>query len=239
MCSVNVHRFANGIQVYKRDLLPVQLQRYAEHGNVHEPVEEFWLEKLLSGLDTPRVHFLDIGCALGYYCVFVRHRFPKADIVAVDPNPEMGEKFRETLALNGAGSDGISFWPLAVFPGGKSVRIALKTFSTHVVPQSPEDAAGPAEAISVEAIDLPTLLTRIAHPIDVAKMDIQGAELDVLKQAAGVLKEGQVAHWLIGTHSSYVHKTVLDLLSEAHEILFEEAAPVGQPDGLIAAAYRK
>ncbi|MGI9433232.1 MAG: FkbM family methyltransferase [Geminicoccaceae bacterium] len=237
--NADVHRFANGIQVYKRDLLPVQLERYADHGNVHEPVEEFWLEKLLSEIDAPTVSFLDIGCALGYYSLLVRRRFPSADIVAVDPNPEMGEKFWQTLALNDAEDEGVSFLSQAIFPDSATVRLALKTFSTHVVQPNQQHTQKAAEEISVPAIDLPTLLKRIARPIDIAKMDIQGAELDVLQQAAGILKDGQVAHWLIGTHSAYIHRSLLELLSEAYEIVFEESAPKGQPDGLITAAYRK
>ena len=94
------------------------------------------------------------------------------------------------------------------------------------------------ESRMVPALSLEKLISGIAQPISIAKLDIQGAELEVLQSSRSLLADGCVRNWIVGTHSAAIHAALVDLLSKDHEILFEEQAPEDQPDGVIIAKRR-
>lgn len=231
----DVYEFANGIRLYRSDLLDAQLDRYADQElPLHEPVEERWFESLLASIDSEDACFLDIGAALGYYCVLTRRRIPTCRVIAVDPNPEFHQKFWKTLELNHILPEGVEHIASAVYPTGSSVSFARKLFSSHVVPAG-RDGVSSSDSFTVPAITLEALVARIARPISIAKLDIQGAELEVLRSSESLLPDGPIQNWIVGTHGASLHKAVLDLMRKDHEILFEEQAPENQPDGVIVA----
>jgi hypothetical protein len=94
-----------------------------------------------------------------------------------------------------------------------------------------------ANQLEVDARSLKDLLAEIGH-VDLMKMDIQGAELEVLAAGRGTLSEGAIAHAIVGTHGRKVHESVRAILKDARfSIDFDDPAPVMQPDGLIVASF--
>lgn len=241
--------FGNGVRLFEADLLPAQIARYRTQAEPrHEPVEEGWFDHVLDTAPPGRFTFLDIGAALGYYDILVRRRRADARIVAVDPNPEFHARFAETLALNGLGPGDVELLRLAVAPRPGTVAFALNSYGAHLAPEvAPPKRrlwpfgraqAMPPGIIAVEAIDLDGLLARVADPVDLAKLDIQGHELAVL-EASAMLAEGRGPRtWIVGTHGAEIHAGVHDLLARRHEILFEDQAPPDQPDGIVVARRR-
>ncbi len=226
------HRFSNGIEVFTSDLAPEQLERYRQPGgqNLHEPVEEHWLRALIEAYrDQSRITFLDVGCAIGYYCVLVRRMAPDAYICAVDATPGFRERFYATLRLNSIDGAGIDHRALAVYPHAREVRITDRHFGSRV-------AVGDEDGELVPAVALPELIDSIGRRIDVCKMDVQTAELPILLHALGRLAPGQVGAWIVGTHGPTIHARLITLFEDsAHAIVFEDPSPAGQPDGIIVA----
>ncbi|MDX2308693.1 MAG: FkbM family methyltransferase [Hyphomicrobium sp.] len=230
-----VFEFANGVMIYRRDLMSEQLERYAtQEAPIHEPVEEAWFERILASAGS-RGCFVDIGAALGYYCVLCYRRRPGFRIVAVDPSPDFRARFHETLALNAVPPDKIELVDEAVYSGASEVRFARRSFGSHVLDRP---SASRPDDITVPAVTLEALLARIGGTVTLAKLDIQGAELAVLRSSRAVLSAGSVEYWIIGTHGPRIHAEVVGLLGECHEILFEEQAPEDQPDGIVVARWR-
>lgn len=51
----------------------------------------------------PGMHVLDLGCGTGTLAVMVKHRQPKAEIVGIDPDPEMLDRARSKAGRAGVG----------------------------------------------------------------------------------------------------------------------------------------
>lgn len=96
------YKFGNGVVLRRREMLDLQVQRYTEPGNpnLHEPVEEEWLLKVLNSYDRTDPVFLDVGAAVGYYSILVKKKWPEATVIAVEPLPEHIEALHCNASLN-------------------------------------------------------------------------------------------------------------------------------------------
>jgi hypothetical protein len=75
----------------------------------------------------------------------------------------------------------------------------------------------------------------MSGPLDLVKVDVQGDELRVITGAGPAFS--QVRGWIVGTHSPAIHSACVEEFNRRGvAILFEDAAPPHQPDGLIVAA---
>lgn len=232
----SIFEYDNGVMLHLHDLTDVQLTRYGKsQKKIHEPVEEYWFEQIFNTHPGPDFCFLDVGAAVGYYSILVKRRFPEATIWAVEPIPDFRERMRANFRINGLDPDTIRFIPWAVYPGARSINLALRHFGSFVI-RNDQQLEG--DSITVEARNLEETLEGVTQPIDIAKFDIQSAELAVFNDAKPLLQEGKVRHWIIGTHGPRIHETLLDLFSKSHTILFEDKAPQDQPDGLIVARFK-
>jgi len=151
----------------------------------------------------PRV--LDCGAHLGLTTLYIRQRYPHARITAFEPDPETLPLLRANLADNGCADVEIVPAALSVAEGSAVLVSAhdgsrLETAST--------------EGVSVATVPLSTYLK---EPVQFLKMNIEGAELGVLRAARDALAsvERMVIeyHGFAGTHQ-YLHE-LLALLDDA------------------------
>jgi FkbM family methyltransferase len=234
--EVTLHTFRNGIRVSKADLTEEQLTRYSAHAttNVHEPVEEYWFLKALEACSRKTgFRYLDIGAAVGYYCVLVRKTRPDALVVACDPNPFFTPKFWNTLDLNRINSADLTHLEVAVFPHSAQIELQHKGFGTHYrqTHQQLDDAT-----FTAPARDLCDIVQEYG-PFDLCKIDIQTAELPVLTHALPRLKNNQIRWFIVGTHGHVIHERIVALFTTYGSIVFEDPSPEGQPDGLVVAEF--
>jgi FkbM family methyltransferase len=235
--SSGVYRFSNGIRLYRADLLDIQLARYAEPGNpnLHEPVEEDWIRRMLDRISTTAPVFLDIGAAMGYYSVLVKQLRPAARIFAIEALPRHVTALKATLALNSLAPTDVTVVPIAV-----STETGKASFLDHGFGSQLSSANMKCDGVvelDVEARSLADVVAEIGR-VDLMKMDIQGAELEVLRAARGPLSAGAIAHAVVGTHGPDIHQSVRAVLEQAKfSIDFDDPAPAMQPDGLIVASF--
>lgn len=136
---------------------------------------------------------LDVGANIGVAMLWYARRYPGARIVCFEPNPASFALLEENVRNNGLRSvithqlaiadqsTDLPFYVDRWAPGGDllhSTSLAFRaglatgsTLSTHMLPAEPLD-------------------TYLDEPVDILKMDIEGAESAVLKAAAELL--GQV-----------------------------------------------
>jgi len=135
---------------------------------------------------------VDAGANAGYSTLFLLRHYPDARVVAVEPDPDNAALARRNVAAYGDrcavvtaalwDEDGVAQLLRGV-PGDRT------EWGREVQP-----LAADAEDV-VEALTLPSLLQRVGAPLpDVVKMDIEGAELRVLRCAANrdLLKSAEI-----------------------------------------------
>jgi len=125
----------------------------------------------------PRI--LDLGANIGLSVLFFRACHPQASIMAVEADPAIFRHLERNLSVNAIG--GVELMNCAAWITGGRVRFlpdgadggrAVAGNSVTVAPDTP------GGTIEVEALDLPALLA--SRTFDVIKMDIEGAEAQVL-----------------------------------------------------------
>ena len=231
--DAGVYTYENGIKLHLDDLTNIQLTRYkSAQRNIHEPMEESWFERVFADHKREEFRFIDIGAAVGYYSILVKRRFPRAIICAVEPISEFRTRIRANLKLNGFDPDSIKIFPWAVYPNRTHIELALHHFGSFVVK---EDSKKQEDTLLVEARGLKETLAEYPGVIDLAKVDIQSAELPVFEEAIDVLSQNKVHNWIIGTHGLNIHQKILSMFSKTHDILFQDPSPVDQPDGIVVA----
>lgn len=135
--------------------------------------EEYGVEEI----PTPRV-ILDVGANIGLAALYFRARFPDAEIVAVEPDPQTFAKLEQNVggdarirAVNAAAA--AERGELELFqPAGYSIASSLKR-------------SGDAEHdshVRVRAETLDGLCTELGlERIGLMKLDVEGAELEALR----------------------------------------------------------
>ena len=234
-----VYEFANGIKVAREHLLDVQLQRYRTPGNpnLHEPVEEAWFERLFEELPGGIETFMDIGAAVGYYSILVRRRFPQAQIHAIDALERHCRVFAETFVLNGLDLTGVTIHNAAIADRERVVQFVDQSFASRI-PLVRKGESFSGNAIQVPAYGLDSFVAKAGGRVDLAKMDVQGAEAAILASAGPGLQDGSVRSWILGTHSPELHRLCLGFLSPHYDIRHEEQRPAFQPDGIVVAVHK-
>lgn len=159
---------------------------------------------LLCGLisDKKKI-FVDVGACTGKYTIPMSKRYKK--VIAIEPNPENLKFLRKNIELNKCKN--IEIIEKAVSDTKGTTKLALKGAQSHI------DAFNDANAIEVEM----DLLDSIVEHADVIKIDVEGAELGVVKGAMRLIDESKPI--LIVEHMEYwfgeqpkQHKDILKLL---------------------------
>jgi FkbM family methyltransferase len=120
---------------------------------------------------TPDV-VIDCGAFCGMFTVLARARFHSAKFIAIEPEPANFRRLSRNLALNNATVETL---PVAVGVAEGIVRFTGGGFGGHIVT---EGEAG--SSIEVRLISLAALLRQLKPERLVLKLDIEGAERDVL-----------------------------------------------------------
>jgi FkbM family methyltransferase len=116
---------------------------------------------------------VDLGSHVGTTVLYWRQRFPDSEIVAVEPDPEAFER----LSRNLGGDPRTTLVNAAIASRSGPIRFASSShgWSSHL-------ARDEEEAVDVPGLTFPELLdgTTGGRPIDLLKIDIEGAEWNVL-----------------------------------------------------------
>ena len=114
---------------------------------------------------------LDIGANVGFFSIASRIAFPNAVVHAYEPNPEL------QFCLEGNGKEfGFDVFPNAI--GVEAGRCELDQAESSVLKRTTDDSSG---SIQVEAFQ--EAKHRIGLPVDLLKLDCEGAEWQILARA--------------------------------------------------------
>ena len=230
----DVYVFGNGIRLRRGDVMDLQVERYSEPGNpnLHEPVEEEWILRRFAEARPEAPVFLDIGAGVGYYSFLIKKRWPDAVVFAFEALSRHADALDANRELNGLSPQDIAIIRAAVGPTSGEASFVDQGYGSVLAGNGAKRAA-----VTVEMRSLTAVLQALP-PVHLMKMDIQGAELDVLKPASELLGRGAIRHMVIGTHGRSLHRGVVKLLASlGFEIVLDDPSPPMQPDGLVVATY--
>ncbi|MFH1226418.1 MAG: FkbM family methyltransferase [Planctomycetota bacterium] len=161
--------------------------------------------------------FFDVGANVGYYSLLgSRLVGPQGKVVAFEPALQNLDYLYRHTVLNKAGNvtimsaacaDGLS---MAIFSAGEN------SATGHLAAEP-----GPGQKTPVLTVALDEVAQRLAVWPAVIKIDVEGAELSVLRGARGVLDQARPKIFL-STHSAGLREAYLAYLKEhgyAYEIL--------------------
>ncbi|MDT3396245.1 FkbM family methyltransferase [Streptomyces sp. B1866] len=143
---------------------------------------------------------VDVGANIGLFSIFMRRRYPRARVIAFEPAPETLDALRRNLALHGV--EGVTIYPHGLaaepaaavpftyypdLPGNSTLHPEEKAFQKVVMTER-FGAEEVARYFTPDEITVP--VERLSHVlaehhadepvIDLLKIDVEGAELDVL-----------------------------------------------------------
>lgn len=144
---------------------------------------------------TPRI--LDCGANVGVSCLYFHRHFPGARITAFEPDPEIFACLQENLAA--AGCAGIELVRKAVWSADTVLQ-----FEADGADGGRIEAGTGARRQEVPAVRLKNFL---AEPVDLLKLDIEGAETEVLRDIAPAL--ASVGNVFVEYHSFAGQKQTL------------------------------
>jgi FkbM family methyltransferase len=150
---------------------------WTAYNGLHE-----WEElQLCLGYLRPGDHFVDVGANIGVFTCFVGSRQPGVKITAVEPFPPVQEILRQNIAANhldvtvAAGAAGAE-------TGTATFQILERDVLNRLAPNGAEASEG---SITVVVETLDDLVG--ADGASLIKIDVEGAELEVLQGAVGLL----------------------------------------------------
>jgi FkbM family methyltransferase len=164
--------------------------------------------RFASSSDRPRV--LDCGANLGLASLYFKRLYPDARITAYEADPALADLCRRNLAENGAGD--VAVETAAVWTSTGTVRFQREGADSGAIEGASAGLTAPSAAVaSVRLRDL------LQEPIDLLKLDIEGAERAVLEDCADGL--GHVRAMILDLHEfDPEHRQtsrVLDLVRDA------------------------
>ena len=135
----------------------------------------------------PRPLIVDAGSNVGMSVLCQKLRHPDARIVAVEPDPEIFRLLERNVRENGLHDVRLINAALAAAPGTQAFRADGR-------------AGGRLTGDGGAHVEVRTLSGLLDEPVDFLKMNIEGAELDVLTEASRTGALGRVEQMVIEYH---------------------------------------
>lgn len=151
--------------------------------------------------------FYDLGANIGFHSLLANRYISKGKIYAFEPLPSNAALFNEHLRLNKKliSNDNIQFFPIAISDKEKDIRFSndpvQKDGNTYV--NSSPVYSNAADHIEVKARSIDELLKDGFAAPDIIKIDVEGAELEVLKGAVDTLQQYK-PYLLLATHDYHL-----------------------------------
>lgn len=173
-------------------------------------------------LGTSKPLIIDAGAHVGLATIFFKTNWPKSQIIAIEPQPENIKYFNQNIWQNKLDSN------IKLIESALDAKIGERPFffdesidhwySTAGFTKGAWNQTQTSKSITINTITLDSL---IRQPVDLLKMDIEGAEYSVLTSSINVLP--QVRHLIVECHKlTQSRKNLLiRLLKPSHRIDFQ------------------
>jgi FkbM family methyltransferase len=138
-------------------------------------------EELRFDLPSPPSLIVDAGANIGLASAWFANRYPHARVIALEADRRNFEVLRRNVAPYPNAEPRLQ----ALWSRSARVRIINPEAEAYAFRVDDAEPAGPSDDDTVDAVDIPTLLRETgADRIDLLKLDVEGAELEILRDGA-------------------------------------------------------
>ncbi len=167
-------------------------------------IEELFIEKtydITTATDTP--YIIDCGANIGLSCLFLKRLYPRSRVVAFEPDPQIFTVLQRNMA---------AFNLSDVTLHNKAIWNAETTLDFCVEGGLSGRLVKPGDMQNI--VQVPTVRLRdfLNQPVDLLKIDIEGAETDVLRDCADNLHNVKALFVEYHSHDQE-RQTLHDILS--------------------------
>jgi FkbM family methyltransferase len=135
--------------------------------------------------------FIDVGAGFGYYSALLSKNFQT--VLAFEPHPQTLEMLKSTIRVGKIRNVRIS--DRAVSDADGEVEFYLDSIRGQ---HSLESKLVRAEPLRVRSVRLDSVVSEL---VDLVKVDVEGAELKVIKGAEQSINAGNIRRWIVEVHS--------------------------------------
>ena len=172
-------------------------------GNYEDPAA---LKTFLSWLKTNTVYY-DVGANIGFHSLTANRFITTGKIYSFEPLPSARNQFEKHISLNKKfiRDNNIKLLPFAVSDTAKQVEFSNSKIAMDgntYIKESPV-FTGAAKKIIVQCYSIDGLLEQGYDKPDIIKIDVEGAEYDVLRGAINALQEYK-PNILLATHDCHL-----------------------------------
>ena len=161
------------------------------------PASELLMSELKSGSN-----FLDAGANFGYFTLLAATKINEGHIYAVEPNPFVFRVLRENVLMKGLGN--VSLYNFALSDSDKELTFYWRNRANgDGRSYMPKSDGIQWNTYKVRGVTLDFFADR--H-IDFIKMDIEGAEIDVLPNSEKFFERNREVKVLLELHSRYIRE---------------------------------
>ena len=165
--------------------------------------------RCVSDLDNP-LTMIDCGANVGFASAWFLSRYPRLQVVAVEPDPANVAAALENLAPFGSR---VTILESGVWSRSAPLKVVRGAFGDGREWATQVREANPNETADLTAVDIPTLIKSTGRTrIDILKIDIEGSEGQVFSEAP--------TDWL-----DCVENMVIEIHGPELEILVDKAIP--------------
>jgi len=152
--------------------------------------------KLLQRLLRPEMVFVDVGANQGEFTLFAAKRLPLGGVLAFEPSPASFQHLAKNVALNHC--ENVFLHPVALGEKAETAELFTEFAGRHTSGYQPNEGLSsmfPSEERPhrVAAVDVKTFDEVFRQSgfsrLDVIKIDVEGAELPVLKGAINSIRQ--------------------------------------------------
>jgi FkbM family methyltransferase len=133
--------------------------------------------------ESPNPKIIDLGANIGLSVLYFKMLYPQSEICALEADPKIFEYLENNIRTNGFED------VMLVNKAAWKENATLKFASDGADGGRVVSAGEPARYVEVEAIDVSELVAK--GVVDLLKIDIEGAEVDVLSRCRDVLSNVQ------------------------------------------------
>ncbi len=155
--------------------------RYGNRGSLYGMFKEIFLEQnYLIAPTKEKIKIIDCGSNIGVSILYFKFLAPNAEIISFEPNPHTFAVLKQNIESNGLS--------VQLHNAGVAKEVGEMTIYTDKDDMSSQSASAtkhltnkqrPLEPVQVKMVTLSSFIT---EPVDVLKLDIEGAEGEVLEE---------------------------------------------------------